>query len=346
MIEYHKRPFRLREFKMEVTHGCELNCIHCSSDARPSNKLQMQRDDCLRILAQAVEMGAQEVAFSGGEPLTWPHLADAVEAAAKGGLNVTIYTAGYVPDFMAHASVLFKRGAKRFIFSIFGGDASSHERITRIAGSFKRTCDAIVTAKCLGLATESHFVPLSTNYAELRAVAVLSKRLGAEAVSVLRLVPQGRAALIQGRALTKVQNLQLRRQIMELRTEGLNIRAGSPYNFLMVNDSPRCSAAIDRLIVGPDLRIHPCDAFKQVGADHVAGTWSLSCLRDATLRECWEKSPFLEAIREYLTTPFPQGCSDCHDLERCLSGCLAQKVIASGNIGKRPDPDCLKANEN
>jgi radical SAM protein with 4Fe4S-binding SPASM domain len=346
MIQYHQRPFHLRELKIEVTYRCELNCIHCSSDARPSNLLQMQREDCLRILADAILMGAEEVAFSGGEPLTWPHLADAVAAASKGGLKVTVYTAGAVNDFMATASVLFKQGAERFIFSIFGGDTTSHERITRVSGSFKQTCGAVAAARAMGLATEFHFVPMSTNYQELRDVAALGKRLGVNQVSVLRLVPQGRAVLIQGHALTKVQNLELRRQILELRKVGFKIRTGSPYNFLMVNDSPACCAGIDRLIIGPDLRIYPCDAFKQVKAEQVAGTLNFSCLRDARLQECWEKSPFLEAIREYLTTPFPQGCSDCHELERCLSGCLAQKVIGSGNLNKRPDPDCLKTCEN
>ncbi len=341
MIQYHQRPFLLREFKVEVTYRCDLNCIHCSSDARPSNTLEMGRDDCLRILADATQMGAKEIAFSGGEPLKWAHLADAVEAASKGGLKVTIYTAGVVDDFKAKAVALFKRGAWRFIFSIFGGNATTHERMTRVADSFQQTCDAIVAARSAGLAAELHFVPLSTNYRELRDVATLGKKLGAETVSILRLVSQGRAVLIQGRELSRVQNLELRRQIVELRAAGFKIRAGSPYNFLMVNESPNCCAAIDRLIVGPDLRIYPCDAFKQVKAEHVVGTLDYSSLRNARLQECWEKSPFLEAIRKYLTTPFPQLCSECRHLERCLSGCLAQKVIASGNMNKRPDPDCL-----
>lgn len=345
MIKYHQRPFKLHEFKIEVTYHCELNCIHCSSDARPSNTLEMGREDCLRILSEAIQMGAREAAFSGGEPLTWPHLADAVEAAAKGGLKVTIYTAGVVDEFEAKAEALFSRGAQRFIFSIFGGNATSHERVTRVAGSFKRTCDAVQVARGIGLVTELHFVPLSTNYRELGDVAALGKKLGTDKVSVLRLVPQGRATLIQGRALTKIQNVELRRQIVALRKAGFDIRTGSPYNFLMVNESPQCCAAIDRLIVGPDLRIYPCDAFKQVKAEHVAGTLDYSCLRDAQLQDCWEKSPFLEAIRHYLTTPFPQGCAECHELEDCLSGCLAQKLIASGNLNKRPDPDCLKSSE-
>ncbi|MBI5384666.1 MAG: radical SAM protein [Verrucomicrobia bacterium] len=346
MIQYHQRPFRLREFKIEVTHRCELNCVHCSSDARPSNTLEMQREDCLRILAQAVQMGAKEVAFSGGEPLLWTHLAESVEVASKGGLKVTVYTAGVVDDFKAKARTLFKRGAERFIFSIFGGNATSHERITRVFSSFERTCDAVKAAKQVGAATELHFVPLSTNYRELRDVAELGKQLDADQVSVLRLVPQGRATLIQGRALTRVQNLEMRRQIVELRKAGFKIRTGSPYNFLMLNESPACCAGIDRLILGPDLRVYPCDAFKQVRAEQVVGTLNFSCLRNTSLQECWEKSPFLEAIRTYLTTPFPDGCDDCQNLEKCLSGCLAQKVIASGNLNKRSDPECLKARKN
>lgn len=342
MIRYHSPPFNLREFKVEVTYRCTLNCIHCSSDARPSNALEIQKEDCLRILAEAIEMGAKEVAFSGGEPLAWPHLIDAVEVASRGKLKVGIYTSGVVSDFKARATELFKRGAQRFIFSVFGRDAISHERITRIAGSFKLTCDAATAARAVGAATELHFVPLSTNFRELPDVAILSKKLGADKVSVLRLVPQGRATLLRDRTLTKVQNQELRRLIVELRKDGFEIRTGSPYNFLMVNNSPECRAAIDRLIVGPDLRLYPCDAFKQVRAEDISGTLSFSSVKDARLRDCWAQSPFLQAVRTYLTTPFAPSCAGCGVLEPCLSGCLAQKVIAYGNMDKRPDPDCLK----
>jgi radical SAM protein with 4Fe4S-binding SPASM domain len=302
----------------------------------------MERDECLRILSEAIEMGAKEVSFSGGEPLTWEHLESAVEVASRGGLAVTVYTSGVVDGFAQTADNLHRKGAEKFIFSIFGSNATSHERITRIAGSFGRTCDAVISATALGLKTEFHFIPLSTNFRDLRDVAGLAKRVGAERISVLRLVPQGRASLLQGWTLSKVQNLELRRQILDLRRAGFQIRTGSPYNFLMVNDNPECCAAIDRVIIGPDCRVYPCDAFKRVRAEDVAGTLDYSCLKGTRLEECWEKSPFLEAVRTYLTTPFPEGCVDCHELEKCLSGCLAQKTIASGNLNKRRDPDCLK----
>jgi radical SAM protein with 4Fe4S-binding SPASM domain len=341
MIEYHKRPFTLKELKIEVTYRCDLNCVHCSSDARPSNALEMSREDCIRILQEAAEMGAREVAFSGGEPLIWPHIVDAVQAAASNRFATGIYTSGNTDDFEDQAVRLRRLGASRFIFSLFGATTSTHERITRKAGSFARTIKAMLLARKAQLETEVHFVPMSNNYRELKDIALLARDHGASTVSVLRLVPQGRAVLLSGRVLNKVQNLELRRQIRALRAGGQTIRTGSPYNFLMLSNHPKCSAAVDRLIVGPDLRIYPCDAFKKVRAEELTGTLDWSSLQTQSLRGCWDKSPFLEAIRTYLTTPFAEPCESCGILGKCLSGCLAQKVIANGNLEKRPDPDCL-----
>jgi len=344
-MQRHSRPFSLKEFKVEVTYRCDLNCIHCSSDARPSNPLEMGRKDCLRILADAARMGAEDMAFSGGEPFLWPHIFDAVAAAAKHHLNITIYTSGNAEDFRQKAKRIRDLDTSRLIFSVFGATAVSHERVTRTAGSFKRTKDAMQAALALGFATELHFVPMSGTYRELSDVARLARKLGASRVSVLRLVPQGRAVLVRDRALSRVQNLELRREILALRKKDGSdfIRTGSPFNFLLLNDSPACWAAMSRLIIGPDLRLYPCDAFKRIGASELVGTEDWSCLAGASLPECWAKSPYLDAVRTYLTTDFEDPCRSCALLANCVSGCLAQKAIAHGSLDKSPDPDCLGA---
>ncbi len=346
MIYHHKRPFVLREFKIEVTYRCDLNCVHCSSDARPSNLLEMSRDDCIRILADAATMGVQDVAFSGGEPLLWPHICNVVEEATKHGLKVTIYTSGYADDFKRKATRLHTLGASKFIFSVFGATVADHERITRKAGSFERTKTSMREAFAVDLTTELHFVPMSSNYRELVDIALLARELGASRISILRLVPQGRATLIRDRVLNRVQNFELRRQIQNLQKEYGHtfVRTGSPYNFLMLNDKPACWAAIDRLIIGPDQRLYPCDAFKRIGAAELVGTEAWSSLAELSLPDCWRKSPFLEAVRRYLPPDFADPCDSCKILEKCVSGCLAQKVIAYGSLEKRPDPDCLGSN--
>jgi radical SAM protein with 4Fe4S-binding SPASM domain len=340
-MERHVRPFKLREFKIEVTYRCDLNCVHCSSDARPSNGLEMSRTDSLRILNEAKALGASEVAFSGGEPLGWPHLEEAVSRAVQLGFRTTIYTSGNTEGFKPKARRMQRLGADRFVFSIFGGVAATHERVTRVRGSFAVTAEAIAVAGRTGLRTELHFVPMSTNYRELREVAGVASKCGVAEISVLRLVSQGRAALLSGRALDRVQNLELRTTIRELRDAGLKIRLGSPYNILMLNEKPGCWAAIDRLIVAPDLKVYPCDAFKRINATDLVGSDRWSDLHYCSLTECWSKSPYLEAVRTYLTTDFGEPCDSCGFLEKCLSGCLAQKTLAEGALKKCADPDCL-----
>ena len=342
-MQCYSQPFRLKEFKVEVTYQCDLNCIHCSSDARPSNPLQMGRQDCLRILADAEEMGAEDIAFSGGEPLLWPHVYDAVEAAVKHGLKVTVYTSGNAKDVQGSMTRIRDRGASRIIFSLFGATTNTHERVTRKAGSFKRTTDAIRDARALGIETQLHFVPMSGNYRELSDVASLGRKLGASRISVLRLVPQGRAALVRDRILSRVQNQELRREVLAVRKKYGDdfIRTGSPYNFLMLNEKPACWAGMNQLIVGPDLRLYPCDAFKMISASELVGADDWSCLATASLPECWMKSPYLRAVRTHLTTGLKDPCKSCKLLEKCASGCLAQKAIAYGSLDKNPDPDCL-----
>lgn len=138
-----------------------------------------------------------------------------------------------------------------------------------------------------------------------------------------------------------MQNRKLRQMILKLRKSGLDIRTGSPYNILMLNDQPKCFAAKDRLNIGPDLRIYPCDAFKQIKAEEIVGTLDFSIIKGFSLSECWDKSPFLKAVRDYLTTDFVDPCLSCAKLKMCLSGCLAQKIIATGDMHKQPDPLCM-----
>jgi radical SAM protein with 4Fe4S-binding SPASM domain len=333
--------FNLDEIKIEVTYRCPLACIHCSSDATPKSTLEMTRVDCIEIIEEAIDMGASQVAFSGGEPLVWDHIEEAINVAAEGGMSVSIYTSGNTESFSEKIDRLANAGLQIIIFSIFGATQEIHTRITRERDSFQRTKNSIADALNCGIKVELHFVPMSMNYSELEVIAPMAKNWGVSKISVLRFVPQGRGYLIREHLLNRLQTIQLRKIIIELRNQGYEIRTGSPYNFLMLNDQPKCNSGLDRLLIGPDLRIYPCDAFKQIKAEELVGTLQYSCLRDHSLIDCWNNSPFLNAVRQHLMTPFDEPCLSCNALDKCLSGCLAQKVIYRHAIDKGPDPMCL-----
>jgi radical SAM protein with 4Fe4S-binding SPASM domain len=343
-MKWHEPPFVLRELKIEVTYSCPLVCIHCSSDAAPNIVAEIEKNKCLDIIEQAINLEVQEIAFSGGEPLNYKPLLNCVQKCSEGKIFSTIYTTGINDSFPSLIKELKTTGLNRAVFSLYSSRAEIHERITRKENSYKRTIEAIQMAKSIGLETEVHFVALKTNLHDLSSVVDIAKSLDISRVSVLRFVPQGRGSINLKELLDRRDYLYLKKEIEQLRKDKFDLRTGSPFNFLLVNKSPSCKSAIDRLIINPHLDIFPCDAFKQMSAKELVGSDEYSNLSKYSLEDCWKKSPFLNEVRHYLTTDFPETCSDCNLLEKCLSGCLAQKVLKQGNFKKCSDPDCIKLN--
>jgi len=303
----------------------------------------MSLQKVVAILGEAREMGVREVAFSGGEPLLWAGLDTAVATAVASGMEVLVYTSGNVHGFAGVAQRLLGSGLRRIIFSAFAANPETHDAVTRVRGSYERTLASVAEANRAGLVTEFHFVPMRPNYQQLPGVVQVALDRGVSRVSVLRFVPHGRGKGHSTLALTREQNLGLQRMVREA-SEQIDLRTGSPYNFLLVNDEPHCFAGRDRLVIAPDLRIYPCDGFKRIRAEQLVGTDDYSRLDRWSLAECWEKSPYLDAVRRHLSLPVAEPCASCHLLERCASGCLAQKVVAHGGLVGEPDPMCLAGN--
>lgn len=335
--------YKLKEIKLEVSYKCNLMCIHCSSEASATNCQEISKDACLKIIEKSGEMGVEKIAFSGGEPLLWPHIEEAIDRVKKHAIQVVVYSSGNVDNIETILQKLKKIGADKFIFSLFGANAITHEKITLKSGSFDKTINAIRLSVQTGLSTEIHFVPLSMNHDELESVAKLAKKLGVGQLSLLRFVPQGRGGAIADQAvLSETENYDLKKRIEKLRSTDFNVRTGSPYNFLLLNNQPKCTASIDKLTIGPDLKIYPCDAFKQLTAKKVVGNSEYSDISQHNLKECWERSYYLNKVREILKASHKEPCLSCNFLKYCRSGCLAQKILHYGEMTKKPDPQCLR----
>ena len=352
MREYeHSKEGDLEEVKIELTKDCPLACIHCSSNASSGNPVQLSREMVLSLVSQAAELHVKSIVFSGGEPLLWPWLSDAISACAAHGLHCSLYSTGISlsEDGAQEVLALAKYGLNKVIFSLYSPLKEYHEEITRKIGSFDKTVTVMRTIGNGDIERELHFVPFKRNYRHLVNLIELAQDAAIPKVSILRFVPQGR-----GEVLKKSREMLMQKETMELRSLILDcrerydvkIRLGSPYNIMMLDKDIDCIAAWRTLCIGPNGNIYPCDAFKNIEPREIGLKDPYNNILSHSLRECWKQSQYLNAIRRYLTTPFGKPCSRCLHLEQCKSGCLAQKVIEQesiedGNIAKRPDPLCL-----
>lgn len=337
------RSFKLEEVKIEVTHDCALKCVHCSSMADSRFFQQIEPQDCERILCQARDLEVGDIAFSGGEPLAWPHIANAVRRSKQLGFRVTIYSTGIVKDVKGILRELKEARIDRAIFSMYSANYEIHDSITRVSGSFIATVHAIKTAINMGIKVELHFVPMKSNFLELGGIVKFAEGMDIDKISVLRLVPQGRGSA-GNLSLSIADTIALKKMISDHRGKGTNIRLGSPYSILCPADSPSCGAAINKMTISPTLSIAPCDAFKQITAQSLGIDDEFGNLSTCSLKAAWEKSSYFNLIRDYLFSSVGAACVSCQSLEKCHSGCVAQKVHHSGNLLKVQDPLYLAQN--
>lgn len=330
----------LKEIKIEVTHNCHLQCIHCSSQASENISQQMSWEDNKRILYQASKMNVKDIAFSGGEPLLWPYLNTAVEYSKKLGFSVTIYSTGFVSDLDAILCNLKSAYLDRIIFSLYAGTEDIHDTITKVSGSFASTIKAIELAlKYIGN-VELHFVPMKHNYMKLQEVINIANKYNIQKVSVLRLVPQGRGT--SDLALDVDETIALRQIISNLRKNGNNIRLGSPYSIMHFSDIPHCEASLTKMTISPTLAIFPCDAFKQIQASKLDIKDNYENLCNCSLQDAWENSIYFNTVRHYIMSSHGDKCRICSEFKICRSGCPAQKVHITKKLSKIQDPLCLR----
>jgi len=342
----------LKEVKIEVTRDCPLACVHCSSKAVAGSPDHLPKDVVISLVNQAADMGVSNIVLSGGEPLVWPWISEAVAACGRQGIHCSLYTTGNngrgggLRDILTLAEC----GLKKVVFSVYSPLREYHEQVTTKPGSFDTTLQTIKGCAGADIEIGIHFVPLKRNYKHLPQLVRLAGELDVSRISILRFVPQGRGIVLKGsrEMLMHTESIELRDMIIQSkRDSGVEIRVGSPYNTLLLNESTDCIAARHTLSIGPTGNLYPCDAFKNTDPSDLNVNDEFNNILRYPLRECWERSEYLEAIRRYLSTPFDKPCSACGHLERCKSGCLAQKVlqqegILEGNIMKQPDPLCLR----
>jgi len=135
---------------IELTDKCNERCIHCYADSSPDRTDFLSLERVKSALKQAASYGSPFVQFTGGDPLIHPRLVEAVEYAASLSFKgIEIYTNGLLLN-----GKLLKRllpYSPGFSFSIYADNAETHDAITRVPGSWKRTLDAMKRTQEAGL---------------------------------------------------------------------------------------------------------------------------------------------------------------------------------------------------
>lgn len=270
------------------------------------------------IIDESVELGADVVCFSGGEPFLHSDFAKIVEYAYKKGVNTYVYTSGIYFDGNKFTSipqdylVAIKSYVTKIIINYEAADAETYDKIMGTNfGGFKLMHESIKKCVSLGYLVEAHIVPLGLNYLQIPQIVSQCFELGVSRVSFLRLVMQGRS--MQNKDLVSLSNEQLqqaKRLILECEKEYHNkIRIGIPLSDAICRIN--CHAGTSKLNIRYDGNVYPCEAFKS-NCPKTLISAQPGNIYDNKLKEIYFNSLYLTEIRskidEFRNTGIAENC--------------------------------------
>lgn len=321
----------------ELTYACPLQCPYCSNPLEMAKvQSELATDDWIRVLREARKMGATQLGFSGGEPLTRTDLEELIAEARQLGFYTNLITSGVGMDEKRIKA--FKEAGLDHIQVSF--QASSEELNNFIAGTnaFEHKKEMARLVKKYGYPMVLCFVLHRKNEEQIRDILELSIALEADYVELATTQYYGwayhnREQLLPTRA-QLAHAEEVAREYQEKMKGKMKIYYVIPDYF---EDRPKkCMDGWGKvfLTITPDGTALPCHAARQLPGLEFPN------VKDSSVDWIWNDSPDFNKFRglDWMKEP----CRSCPEKEKDLGGCRCQAYMLTGDAANA-DPVCSKS---
>ncbi len=300
------RENRLFSVLLELTYRCNLDCVFCYND-RSLRGVALTLDDYRRLLADLERMGAFQVVLSGGEPLAHPDFfAIGTEARAR-GFVVRVKSNGHA--LKREVARRLRREVDPFVVevSLHGATAATHERQTRVPGSFDTLLVNLELAQEAGLRLRLNSTLTCWNEGEVEAMFALADGLTVPLSfdpdlsirddgdrSPLALAPSPEGLLRLFRVLRERAEAAGADPGTTAKTGAVReaarrdaLRPAADDGLPAPGDGKHCGAGSSTVAIDPYGNVYPCVAWRIPSGN----------LHDASIEEIWRGSPALAQVR-------------------------------------------------
>ena len=299
----------LKLLQLDLTEECPLFCSHCSNSSGPARRAHFPIKKLLELIPEARNLGLEKIVFSGGEPLRYPHLSEALSAARTAGIQPTIFTTGIrdnktrLPMPTEDWSGLAGSGLVSAAFSVYASPKrrNYHNAIVRLkprqGDAFGVNEQAIRNARSAGLFVDVHFIPGGTTVVDLPEIYSWAAEIGCSVLHLQIPTLQGRNKERSPLQLDADDEARLRQIVSDIFEAGGKTQFYVSRFWLSRWRSPgnsNCVANLEQLVIRTDGTISPCNACKY-GSVTLDSENVLA--EGTTLANIWRTSPILEELR-------------------------------------------------
>ncbi|HEY1586050.1 MAG TPA: radical SAM protein, partial [Polyangia bacterium] len=276
--ELHKRALHERMPIMggvELTHRCNLACIHCYVNLPAADREAMERelttDEWRAVFDQAADAGVLWLTITGGEPLLRPDFCEIYEHAHDRGMVLTIYTnATMITE--RHIELWRRRPPRALEITQYGWTRETYDNVTDAGAHFDRfhrglervrQAGVAVTLKAIAMKASAHELVHIRNFARqeglgFRYDAVLSPRIDG-----------GRGPLAQRLSPVEVAAIEA---VDEDRATAFAEYCHSTTGTRPADDRKyQCGAGLASFLIDPYGKMHVCELSRRPGWDVLTG---------------------------------------------------------------------------
>jgi radical SAM protein len=189
-VDFDQTPFILF---WEITRACALACRHCRAMAQPQRHPQeLTTAEGFQLIDQIAALGVPLLVITGGDPMMRPDLFDFIRYGSERHLRVSLApsaTALVTPESLTRAK---QAGVARISLSLDGSTAEVHDAFRRTPGSFRRTLNALESARAAGVSLQINTTVSRYNLDDLENMVEKVASFNPVLWDLFFLVPTGR----------------------------------------------------------------------------------------------------------------------------------------------------------
>jgi len=321
----------------ELTYKCPLQCPYCSNPVDYSRyPNELGTDDWKRVLSEARKMGAVQLGFSGGEPLTRQDLPDLVQHARQLGYYSNLITSGYglTEDKIIQ---LKTAGLDHIQVSI---QASSEALNDHLAGttSYQMKKQVAHLVKKHGYPMVLCVVIHRENIHQMPQILEMAEELGADYLELANTQYYGWAHINRDLLLPTREQFEQAEAIAQAFKQKMT---GKMKIYYVIPDfyEDRPKACMNGwgttfLTIAPDGTALPCHS-----ARDLPGLDCPNVVNDS-VQSIWHDSKAFNFFRG--THWMKEPCQSCDEKEKDFGGCRCQAYLLTGDM-YNTDPVCSKS---
>jgi radical SAM protein with 4Fe4S-binding SPASM domain len=326
----------------EITLACDLACRHCGSRAGRARPDELSTGQCLDLVRQMAELGVREITLIGGEAYLRPDWLEIVAAIKAHGMTPTMTSGGRGID-LPLATDAHRAGLAGVSISL-DGLAATHDRLRGVRGSHAHALAALDALRAAGIPVTVNSQINRLSMPELPALLTLLASHGAHSWQIQLTVPMGRATdepevLLQPYDLLDLfpllQTLAERCKALGVRLlPGNNVGYFGPHeaslrSYMLDGHASSCMAGQLTLGIEADGTIKGCPSLP-------TAAWAGGNVRDASLRDIWERAAPLRYTRDRSVEDLWGYCRSCYYADMCRAGCTWTSDVFFGRPGNNP----------